>query len=245
MMKKNLRKTVLIADAHVLDGTPAVLDFFAMLDCFSSSNYDVCFLGDVMELWFGLERFETPVQLRFLKWCKSEKPRRKITFVEGNHEFFVIRKHLDCFSDSATEVLRLPSGECLVHGDVVQCNKWKNAIFRMFLKGEWMYWILLLCPFAPAIAKKAKQALEFKNRKRVPRFPLDHVKKWCHREFQKGAHRIFMGHFHNEQKECDVDKNWWCCLPAWKDAQKVMLYDRISGTTDILYWKKLFEKTDS
>ena len=80
---------VIITDAHVSAGTRAAEAFFRMLAKLSAGPHGVIFLGDIFDLWIALPRYETGLQHEFLKWCRREKARRTVGYVEGNHEFFV------------------------------------------------------------------------------------------------------------------------------------------------------------
>ena len=92
------RPLLLIADSHVRPGKNSFGAFFQMLSWIETTNYDVVFLGDIMELWIGLKGYEGEIHKRFLSWCAAEKKHRKIYFLEGNHEYFVLPGHARYFT---------------------------------------------------------------------------------------------------------------------------------------------------
>ena len=99
MTEKLPAPLVLIADSHVQPATEREDEFFQMLDCISSTDCDVFFLGDNLDLWIASgDRYEADAHRRFLAWCEHEKARRRVLMVEGNHEFYLKRHQTASFS---------------------------------------------------------------------------------------------------------------------------------------------------
>jgi hypothetical protein len=94
----------MIADAHLTCREPED-EFFRMLDGVSRLPADIgiIFLGDIFDLWIALRGYENDDHRRFLDWCRREKERRRIVFLEGNHEFFVAKTYSDAFSYSSED----------------------------------------------------------------------------------------------------------------------------------------------
>ncbi len=80
-----------LADVHAVEGEESERVLRNLLEQLSSTDDDVMFLGDIMDLWIGLPKYECKLQRDFLEWCRHEKSRRKIYFVEGNHEYYVAK----------------------------------------------------------------------------------------------------------------------------------------------------------
>ena len=76
----------LVADAHLEDGQELDGEFSAMLEALSRTDCDVIFLGDIMDLWIAKPRYEKGCHEAFIRWCREEAAKRKVFFVEGNHE---------------------------------------------------------------------------------------------------------------------------------------------------------------
>ena len=57
---------ILIADSHLSENTSNLVEFKKFLEWISRSDYDVCFLGDIMELWIALPKFENAMHREFL-----------------------------------------------------------------------------------------------------------------------------------------------------------------------------------
>ena len=72
---QNSSPLLLVADAHVRPDTPAAQEFREFLSWVATTGYDVAFLGDILELWIGLKRYETALSAEFLAWCVREKAR--------------------------------------------------------------------------------------------------------------------------------------------------------------------------
>ena len=99
-MKKN-GKIIFIADAHLVDAADSSDGFFEFLKKIGESEYQIVFLGDIFELWIAFDAYEEPIHRRFLEWCRTEKERRMVGFLEGNHEFYVAWRHGDAFTWAA------------------------------------------------------------------------------------------------------------------------------------------------
>lgn len=91
-MEKNIAVThyFLIADVHLetMDDQQAFFDMLSAVEQFPQ-DHAIVFLGDIFDLWFSLWNHEEALQSRFLDWCTRVGQKRKILFVEGNHEFYV------------------------------------------------------------------------------------------------------------------------------------------------------------
>ena len=210
-----------------------------MLTWIATTDYDVAFLGDVMELWIGLGRYSTPLTAEFLAWVSAEKSRRRVFFLEGNHEFFVVRHHRDAFFQSAENELVL-NGVVLSHGDTAQGDP-AHLRFRWWGKSRLAHFLLRWLPGAKAIVRRLKRNFECKNALRENHYPQESVEHWAGECFRRHpeARRIILGHFHCQQEHLLPDGRQITVLPAWKDAYQVGVLNLANSKLVIENWRNL------
>ncbi len=234
---------VLVADLHLQENTPAVQDFRAFLRRLSAGTDDVCFLGDIMELWIALPAFENELQRDFLEWCRQELPRRNIYLLEGNHEFFVVQHHRDCFSAAAENCLQI--GENLFcHGDAILTGNGRgHLLFRWFSKCRLAHFLLKYLPCAPNIVSRIKAAMQERARGYSKAFPAQAVEAWSKEQFAAGIKNVFLGHFHREYRRQRRNGPNLFCLPDWKQRQEIAVYDPTDGTYQVMHWRRYAAST--
>lgn len=230
---------LIIADSHVDSGTAGETEFFALLELVSSTSHDVCFAGDIMELWLGVPGYETDLHYRFLDWCRREKSRRKIYFVEGNHEFFVVKHHGDIFAAASQESLRI--GKLLIcHGDGLPGQNWSHQVFRRLSKSWFAEFLVKWLPGAKALVRCIKRRFEAAARRRALRegsagylYPetVAAIEDW--RKVNPGGDDsptvLLLGHFHCEYLADDGDGVPVCLMPAWRDSRRFVLANPETG----------------
>ena len=218
------RPLLLIADSHVRSGKNSFGAFFQMLSWIETTNYDVVFLGDIMELWIGLKGYEEEIHKRFLSWCAAEKKHRKIYFLEGNHEYFVLPGHARYFTKAAHDELRI-GGLLLTHGDTLAATR-AHLRFRWWCKSRLAWFLLRFMPFAKSCVRLIKRKLERRSRMRKKAFPERALSSWSAEQFQSNAppNAILAGHFHKQFQIKRKDGTLFAVLPAWMDRGEVALY---------------------
>ena len=231
----------LVADAHLEDGQALDGEFSAMLEALSRTDYDVVFLGDIMDLWIAKARYEKGCCQAFVRWCREESARRKVYFVEGNHEFFVASRHREAFTEATAGSLRL--GDTLfVHGHLIQGKPWSFNRWFIPLCKSWLgSLVLTLMPCGQAFAGRVKRSLG--NRHPTPVFPEEEVRRWAEPLAAKGGlHELFLGHFHKGgsfavgELECHA-------LPPWKYHGEAAIYAPETHHVTVGNWKELLEKS--
>lgn len=231
----------LVADAHLEDGQELDGEFSAMLEALSRTDYDVVFLGDIMDLWIAKPRYEKGCCQAFVRWCREESARRKVYFVEGNHEFFVASRHREAFTEATAGSLRL--GDTLfVHGHLIQGKPWSFNRWFIPLCKSWLgSLVLALMPCGQAFAGRVKRSLG--NRHPTPVFPEEEVRRWAEPLAAKGGlHELFLGHFHKGgsfavgELECHA-------LPPWKYHGEAVIYAPETHHVTVGNWKELLEKS--
>ena len=226
-------KLILVADAHLNDsGTDE--SFFRMLDRISAlpSSYPVVFLGDIYDLWFALPWYESESQKRFLQWCKEEKQKRIVYFLEGNHEFFVAQNRKKYFT--AIHSSRITMGNLqFLHGDRINSADWKYFLLRMVLRNPITALAMIIGhSIGMAVAWKIREKLRHTNQFHKKTFPEKYVRMALRKAEKKKIHTLIAGHFHHagtiEEKSCLM-----YILPAYAVKGEIGLYDTESGELKI------------
>jgi len=212
---------IVAADLHVRPDTPGERAFLEFLEWLSGSTCDVCFLGDVMELWIGVPGYGDAIQERFLEWCRREKERRRLYFIEGNHEFFVARHFAADFTAAATDTLALDGGALLLcHGDICQSSNGTHLFLRRLMKSWLARALLRWLPGAHRLVAKIQATFRRHSRRRRHRgyLPQAELERWA--AAQRAAHSdvkgVLLGHFHRRLETVSAQGLRLTVLPAWK-----------------------------
>ena len=235
---------VLIADSHVVPDTPQESAFFTMLDRIANTSYNVIFLGDNLDIWIAsAPKYENHLHEHFLQWCRSEKQRREVILVEGNHEFYVKRHYSDCFSACSEDVFRLPNLS-FTHGDMTHYPFSFHRLFRAFAKNSFGDFIMSILPCGVPFAHTMKKLLAHKKSDKGPAdyIPYPAVDHWVANEAKEsGSQLVFMGHFHCGGGH-ELSNVRYVILPAWKDLGTIALLDETTLEYTIDSWEKLIHE---
>jgi UDP-2,3-diacylglucosamine pyrophosphatase LpxH len=229
---------LVIADSHIQEGTPGETDFWKMLRRISAGRQDVCFLGDILELWVSLPGYETAMQRRFLEWCEEESKRRKVYFVEGNHEFCVFRRNRQCFTDGGEDTLVL-NGIMLLHGDLIQPAGSSHYLFRKLTKSRLMSMFVRILPGGRWLVAKVKKLMEARAKHRKFFFPRERIDAWCNSQATEGVRSLVMGHFHHRAVSMKDGEKPWTVIPDWKKRRQVAKLDLQTGKLKIIPWQEI------
>ncbi|MCB1051602.1 MAG: metallophosphoesterase [Acidobacteria bacterium] len=223
-----MRDVILVSDAHVHPGFGNVKPFFSMLEGLAQRDCDVFFLGDIFELWIGIKRYEKSYHHQFLEWCRAEKARRQLGFIEGNHEFFVVERHRSAFSWSdCARYVDASRDLCLVHGDLVNPEDRAYLRFRRLTKNPLMRELVRFLPFGPRLADRLKKKLKTTNQSFRIHFPESHILNALQQCAQSA---LIMGHFHRPfSRNQDGGQVW--VAPAWLDGGLVTRISVMQGKT--------------
>ncbi len=230
---------ILVTDAHIRENTAAAADFEAMLDHVSAGRHDIAFLGDVIDLWVALPRFPNAAGQSLLAWCRQEKRRRYVGFVEGNHEFFVHRHHGGDFSGSSELALR--HGQCMfLHGDHIQTISLLNSFILWLAKSWFGYAAMRWAPWAPQITAWMKSKLSSEARGIVDNLPEAAVRAWAERRLRRRPGRqLFLGHFHVPAVWPLAHASVCRVVPAWRNGGQIGLYDPVTGAYRVGPWREV------
>ncbi len=192
---------ILIADTHLLPeaNSPEFFSTLARLHALPR-ECGVVFLGDVFDMWIALPGYETDAHRTFLAWCREERKRRTIVFLEGNHEFFVSLTHADAFTFAGDGEWRL--GDFLAtHGDLINRRDWKYRLLRFGVRNLFARTLLRLggrLGIGPRIVRGIREGLRKTNLRHKKDFPADLAKRWL-LSLPPGSF-VAVGHFHRAER---------------------------------------------
>ncbi len=216
---------ILVADAHVSKARGNAPAFFRLLDALARFDDDLVFLGDIFDLWVALPRYENELHRRFLNWCRQQKQRRAIGFLEGNREFFLTTSHADAFSWCVTGPWHQDQSENLFcHGDQINRLDWRYLSFHRLSKNRLSRLLLHGLPLGPALAEHLKRRLKHTNPAFRRRLPIDQIEVFAEARFREGARTIFAGHFHRPYTYYSPGGGQLHALPAWMSSGCVSRY---------------------
>ncbi len=231
------RKILCIADAHILESPGSAGDFFRMLAKVAETDYDIVFLGDIFELWIAFPAYETEIHKQFLAWCRAEKAKRRIGFIEGNHEFYVSSRYADAFTWSTDRSRVIADGRvCLMHGDTINEEDIGYRLLRIVLRNplsRFLVWI-----FGPlagkALSEKIRLSLKGKNLKHKKNFPEKYIVRLADRLESDQIPLCLLGHFHQPASIRGIR-----VLPAWQPDGEIGIYDPATEHFTIHPWKQI------
>ena len=145
-----------------------------MLTAIENTEHDLVFLGDIFDLWIALDRYETEIHHEFTSWCRAQKKRRKIGFLEGNHEFYLANQRSEAFAWCSNEAWwQDDAGTLYVHGDQINRKDRNYLRFRKLSKTRISRYILRNLPFGPKFAESLKKGLKNANNQYRIQIPWD------------------------------------------------------------------------
>lgn len=222
---------LIVADAH-LNGGDASCAFFRFLADVSGlpPACGAVFLGDIFDLWLALPGYESEDQKRFLDWCRKEKERREIFFIEGNHEFYLSRTRRDCFTAVSGSGIRC-GGTLFLHGDRINRADWKYFLLRNSIRNMAVRTLLRLAApggFGPGICWKIRHGLHGTNLENKKFFPEHDAARLLAEAGKRGMKHVFSGHFHRGRSltsdGCRLD-----VLPAWGTGEEIGFFNKSTG----------------
>ena len=231
---------IIITDAHVSKNKGNHASFFKMLEALEKNNQDLIFLGDIFELWIALPRYEEDIHREFIAWCRKQKKRRTIGYVEGNHEFFMTNENVQAFTWHSQDAWQEDSaGILFVHGDLINRKDIKYLYFRGLVKSKIVKYAICYLPFGPRIVAFIKDELKLTNLDFRSGLPKEEIEFFAESKFTEGADTIFVGHFHQEYVYRNRELKELYILPDWFSTQKITVYHRKPKKIEIVHWKEL------
>ena len=234
------KRWLMIADAHLTCRTPEE-EFFRLLDRVSPLPPDVgvIFLGDIFDLWIAIRGYETDEQRRFLEWCRREKDRREIVFLEGNHEFFVAKTYGSAFTHCSEDEFQAGLLQWL-HGDRINRADYAYAVLRFILRNPITRGFLwtIGSTFGPSFAHYVRERLRITNQAHKQFFPEPHALQFL--EECPADSIVFVGHFHDRLTKTRNGRTLEV-LPAYAEAAEIALFDPDAGGLEVFSASRMEE----
>ena len=231
---------IIVTDAHVSKARGNDTAFFQMLAAVEKTEHDLILLGDIFDLWIALPRYETEIHHHFVSWCREQKKRRTIGFLEGNHEFYLASQRAEAFTWCSNDAWwRDDAATAYVHGDQINRKDTSYLRFRKLSKNRISRYILGCLPFGPKFADSLKEGLKNTNPQSRLQIPWDEIKSFADNRFAEGIDTIFMGHFHREYCYGNHESKKMYLLPDWLGKQKVALFQKNPQKISIRPWREL------
>lgn len=230
---------IIIADAHISENDDSGREFMEMLKVLEHTTHDVVFLGDIFDLWIAFPRYETALHRDFLQWCREQRTRRKVLFLEGNHEFFVDKKRQAAFTIYNDDIVGLQMSDILfTHGDRVNPNDKNYLRFRKLVKSRacsiFVHWV----PCGKQIVHYFRSGVKKTNHNFRKFIPMAEIMAFARSVRNRGVKTIFMGHFHYAEIIQEADQTV-CMVPDWLTTRKVMYFESAANTFDCRMWREI------
>ncbi len=230
---------VLVSDCHASAERGNEAEFLALLGSLAAGPHDVVFLGDILDLWIALPRYEQDLHARFLEWCRRECRRRVVGFVEGNHEFFVAQRHADAFSFCSSAESVDEEGRLFAHGDTVNRADLAYRAFRAVTRSAFVRWAEQTAPGGPAIARFLKRRLNARREALPKVFPAGQLEAYAEAWCRRGVRVLYLGHFHEARWGETGAGGFWQILPAWYGSGLVGLVSPGDPRARVVPWRGL------
>jgi UDP-2,3-diacylglucosamine hydrolase len=231
---------IIVTDAHLTQASCSSQDFFRMLATLEKSDHDIIFLGDVFDLWIALPRYEEEIHRRFLEWCRTQKARRQIGFIEGNHEFFIAEERAAYFSWCTHGTWRSETGGLvLTHGDRINPVDKNYLRFRRLTRNKLAKFSMRFLPFGPRMANLLKLQLKKTSEQFRHQIPYAEIRRFAAENFLDGVSTIFVGHFHRDYHFRYSKSQTLYTVPDWHTSQKVTVFDPVTGRVESIVWTDL------
>lgn len=213
----------IISDSHVSEANGNVEAFFEMLAALEARSEPIVFLGDIFDLWISLPRYQEACQERFLDWCRERSRTHEVGFIEGNHEFFMVRRHRDCFTWSDGWGHQRGS-QLFVHGDTINRDDHNYLRWRKISKNAVMRTFVRFLPGGPKWAHKVKAGMKKTNDAFRYTLPESHLEAFAMSRSGGEVKQIFVGHFHTNW-QCEAGGVTLEIVPDWFDGHQLAYWD--------------------
>jgi UDP-2,3-diacylglucosamine hydrolase len=198
----------ILADSH-LGQAPAGLSEFrrAMSQIRAGGASALYFLGDIFQYLIGDRKFSTPLIEAFLSEVREfRSPGRRVYYVEGNRDFFLRGSYLEAEFDRVSREESFQAGEksfLMVHGDGINERDWPYRFWRFVSKNPIARASLNLVPAGAAhrFVSTMERRLADTNFKHKSRLPVEMIRSFARRRFDRGADVVLLGHFHESWRE--------------------------------------------
>ncbi len=199
----------LVGDGHFVGAAHELPKWTALLAKAEGAR-EISILGDMFELWLGLDGLETEWQRAlFAPLFALKKQKVTLRYVVGNKDFFVREwnQRRGLFDEVIDKSVALPGGLYLAHGDLVntqdkQYRAWRAFSRSWFTRGLMQAWPRQsLARLGADVAERMKST----NTYHKSYFPEAELRARA-RELPSGLATQIYGHFHVHKELVEGDK---------------------------------------
>ncbi len=217
-------KTVFISDAHIKSRNDTSYDYLLRFFDFIKNDTDQLFIvGDFFDFWFcGEDSLYPDFRPMVDKIIALNKGGVKVSFFEGNHDFFLTdffeRHKIKVFPEDTT--LFLDGKRVFVsHGDMASESRRSYHLLRKMLRSGAFYNFQRIVP-APLMWKISRMASKMSRRhfSRPPKGIADGMRIFSEKKFDDGYDAVVLGHCHQpllEQHVNDGKTKTFATLGDW------------------------------
>jgi UDP-2,3-diacylglucosamine hydrolase len=224
-----------VADSHLGQGTDDLAPFLrAFLQIRRRGANEVYLLGDIFHYLIGDPKFSTPTVQGFLGAVREiRRGGVRVVYVEGNRDFYLRGSYLEPEFDAIRSEASFEAGGrrfFLVHGDGINARDWPYRFWRFVSKNPVAYRVMKMIPRGAAnrIVAGTERRLRDTNFKHKSRLPLELIRAFARKRFDRGDQVVLLGHFHESWRE-DLGKGEVRIVPPFLEEKRWLEVDDRGG----------------
>jgi UDP-2,3-diacylglucosamine pyrophosphatase LpxH len=219
------------ADCHVGRRPDDDAPFLQALDRAARDGAkSISLLGDIFHFFIAHKKFETPAITRFLRRAEELRARGvAVTYIEGNRDFFLRGSYVEPYFQSICDEETFEVGDkrfLLTHGDLLNEADLPYRFWRFLSKNRVSRFCLNFVPKAAGnrLVWRTEARLHRANFKHKQRLPVDMIRRFARRRFDRGIDVLLLGHFHKSWTE-PLGRGRVEILPAFVEERRWMKID--------------------
>ena len=199
----------LVGDGHFVGAEHELPKWKALLAQAAGAT-EISILGDLFELWLGLDGLEADWQRALFEPLFALKRQNiRLRYVVGNKDFFVREwnQRRGLFDEVIDERAALPGGLHLAHGDLVNTNDKQYRAWRAFSRSWFTRGLMQAWPrqSLARLAANVAERMKTTNTYHKSYFPEAELRARA-RELPEGPATQIYGHFHVHKELLEGDK---------------------------------------
>jgi len=224
-----------LADGHLtVDDDARVDGLVRVLDGLSERCSAVYILGDLFEVWLGLDKPDPAVARVGEAFKRLRAAGVRTVYVEGNRDFAIGRGAPHGYFDVIAGCEQVETfGETtfhLSHGDLVNPRDYQYRWWRRVSKRVLAPAALAVLPdaWSQSLAARLETALRTTNRRHKSYFPRDACVAHAAVQVERGVDVVVVGHFHRHEVipiESGGRHGRFVSLPFWHEQAQPVFFD--------------------
>jgi len=217
-----MKNIYVCADLHINADDNYKRDLLLKLINDLTEEDELIIAGDLFEVFIG----DVDLQLSWQKEILSNinasvKSGRKISYVEGNRDYFISELSNNFFYEVQRQILyRFDGKVAIVHGDLINKKDKLYFLWRIISRRKIMLKIIKCFPEYKSIKfiywlEKRMRSL---NKKYKNYIPFDEIRKYISK---REVELIVSGHFHKFIK-LSLNGKLFICIPSWNEHPNIL-----------------------